>query len=143
VPAYPYNPTKSKQLAPAGGAEAAGEGRLLVPTSVSRPYMPNPANNFQAFAADLDKAGFDVSRPLSAVEARLPGRGPGRQGPAVPVRLDRRLPDPAQLPGTSTSGARRPVRLQESGALRLARQGGCGAGSSTSGPRSTSRPASR
>jgi len=30
------------------------------PTSVSRPYMPDPQRNFEAFAASLNKAGFQV-----------------------------------------------------------------------------------
>ena len=30
------------------------------PADVSRPYMPNPKNNFQAFAASLNKSGFKV-----------------------------------------------------------------------------------
>ena len=30
------------------------------PTDVSRPYMPDPARNFQAFAASLNKSGFKV-----------------------------------------------------------------------------------
>jgi peptide/nickel transport system substrate-binding protein len=31
------------------------------PTDVSRPYMPDPARNFQAFAASLEKSGFKVT----------------------------------------------------------------------------------
>jgi hypothetical protein len=30
------------------------------PTSISRPYMPDPQRNFEAFAASLNKAGFQV-----------------------------------------------------------------------------------
>jgi peptide/nickel transport system substrate-binding protein len=30
------------------------------PTEVSRPYMPDPVKNFQAFSASLTKAGFKV-----------------------------------------------------------------------------------
>jgi peptide/nickel transport system substrate-binding protein len=30
------------------------------PTDVSRPYMPDPKRNFQAFSSDLNKAGFRV-----------------------------------------------------------------------------------
>jgi peptide/nickel transport system substrate-binding protein len=65
VPSYPYNPTKSKQLLQQAGLKLPVKVDFWYPTSVSRPYMPNPANNFQAFAADLDKAGFNVS-PHSA-----------------------------------------------------------------------------
>ena len=35
------------------------------PTDVSRPYMPDPKRNFEAFAASLEKAGFKVT-PKSA-----------------------------------------------------------------------------
>jgi peptide/nickel transport system substrate-binding protein len=31
------------------------------PTDVSRPYMPDPPRNFQAFAASLEKSGFKVT----------------------------------------------------------------------------------
>jgi peptide/nickel transport system substrate-binding protein len=30
------------------------------PTNVSRPYMPNPKLNFEAFSASLEKSGFQV-----------------------------------------------------------------------------------
>ena len=63
LPAYPYNPNKSKQLLQQAGLKLPVKVDFWYPTSVSRPYMPNPANNFQAFAADLDKAGFDVVYP--------------------------------------------------------------------------------
>ena len=35
------------------------------PTDVSRPYMPDPKRNFEAFAASLNKSGFKVT-PKSA-----------------------------------------------------------------------------
>jgi peptide/nickel transport system substrate-binding protein len=65
VPSYPYNPTKSKQLLQQAGLKLPVKVDFWYPTNVSRPYMPNPANNFQAFSADLAKAGFDVT-PHSA-----------------------------------------------------------------------------
>jgi peptide/nickel transport system substrate-binding protein len=65
VPQYPYNPNKSKQLLQQAGLKVPVKVDFWYPTSVSRPYMPNPANNFQAFSADLDKAGFNVT-PHSA-----------------------------------------------------------------------------
>src|SRR5262249_42343688 len=61
VPAYPYNPDKSKQLLQQAGLKLPLKVDFWYPTSVSRPYMPNPANNFQAFASSLSKAGFDVT----------------------------------------------------------------------------------
>jgi peptide/nickel transport system substrate-binding protein len=65
VPQYPFNPDKSQQLLKQAGLKLPVHVDFWYPTSVSRPYMPNPANNFQAFAADLQKAGFDVT-PHSA-----------------------------------------------------------------------------
>jgi peptide/nickel transport system substrate-binding protein len=65
VPAYPYNPTKSKQLLQQAGLKLPVKVDFWYPTSVSRPYMPNPANNFQAFSANLAAAGFEVT-PHSA-----------------------------------------------------------------------------
>jgi peptide/nickel transport system substrate-binding protein len=61
VPTYPYNPDKSQQLLKQAGLKLPVHVDFWYPTSVSRPYMPNPANNFQAFSADLQKAGFDVT----------------------------------------------------------------------------------
>jgi peptide/nickel transport system substrate-binding protein len=60
VPQYPYNPNKSRQLLQQAGLKLPVKVDFWYPTSVTRVYMPNPANNFQAFAADLDKAGFNV-----------------------------------------------------------------------------------
>jgi peptide/nickel transport system substrate-binding protein len=60
VPEYPYNPDKSKQLLQQAGQKLPLKVDFWYPTSVSRPYMPNPANNFQAFSASLSKAGFEV-----------------------------------------------------------------------------------
>jgi peptide/nickel transport system substrate-binding protein len=61
VPSYPYNPAKARQLLQQAGVKVPLTVDFWYPTSVSRPYMPNPANNFQAFAADLEKAGFKVT----------------------------------------------------------------------------------
>ncbi len=50
---------KAKQLiAESGVANPTVE--FWYPTGVSRPYMPDPAANFQAFSADLTAAGFTV-----------------------------------------------------------------------------------
>jgi len=59
VPTYNYDPAKAKQLI----AESGVSNPTLTfwyPTNVSRPYMPDPAANFQAFKADLEAVGFKV-----------------------------------------------------------------------------------
>jgi peptide/nickel transport system substrate-binding protein len=59
VPEYPYDPAKAKQLiAESGVSNPTIE--FWYPTNVSRPYMPQPEANFQAFQADLKAAGFNV-----------------------------------------------------------------------------------
>jgi len=64
VTKYDYDPDKAKQLiAESGVTNPAIE--FWYPTSISRPYMPDPAANFQAFKADLEKVGFKVT-PKSA-----------------------------------------------------------------------------
>ena len=59
VPKYEYDVDKAKQLiAESGVSNPTVE--VWYPTGVSRPYMPDPAANFQAFSADLEAAGFTV-----------------------------------------------------------------------------------
>jgi peptide/nickel transport system substrate-binding protein len=60
VPKYPYNPARARQLLQQAGVELPLEVEFWWPTDVSRPYMPNPRNNFQAFAASLNRSGFRV-----------------------------------------------------------------------------------
>ena len=60
VPDYSYNPTKSKQLLQQAGLSLPVKIDFWYPTNVSRPYMPDPARNFQAFSASLNDAGFNV-----------------------------------------------------------------------------------
>jgi peptide/nickel transport system substrate-binding protein len=61
VPAYPYNPAKSIALLKQAGLTPPVKVDFWWPTNVSRPYMPDPQRNFEAFAASLDKAGFQVT----------------------------------------------------------------------------------
>jgi peptide/nickel transport system substrate-binding protein len=61
VTKYPYNPTKAKQLLQAAGLTLPVPVEFWYPTDVSRPYMPDPPRNFQAFAASLEKSGFKVT----------------------------------------------------------------------------------
>lgn len=60
VPNYPYNPTKAKQLLQAAGLSLPVPVEFWYPSSVSRPYMPDPASNAQAFANSLNASGFQV-----------------------------------------------------------------------------------
>ena len=60
VKKYPYNPARSQQLLRQAGLTLPVEVEFWYPTDVSRPYMPDPAKNFQVFAASLNKSGFKV-----------------------------------------------------------------------------------
>jgi peptide/nickel transport system substrate-binding protein len=57
---YPYNPDKAKQLLQQAGLTLPVTLDFWYPTGVSRPYMPDPQRNFEAFAASLEKSGFKV-----------------------------------------------------------------------------------
>jgi peptide/nickel transport system substrate-binding protein len=64
VKTYAYDVEKAKKLiAESGVSNPTLE--FWYPTGVSRPYMPEPEANFQAFKADLEKAGFKIT-PKSA-----------------------------------------------------------------------------
>ena len=60
VPKYSYNPNKAKQLLRSAGLSLPVKVDFWYPTNVSRPYMPNPKLNFEAFSASLEKSGFQV-----------------------------------------------------------------------------------
>ena len=60
VPKYPYNPNKAKSLLRSAGLSLPVKVDFWYPTNVSRPYMPNPKLNFEAFSASLEKSGFQV-----------------------------------------------------------------------------------
>ena len=65
VTEYPYDPEKSKELLQQAGLTLPVPIDFWYPTDVSRPYMPDPKRNFEAFAASLNKSGFKVT-PHSA-----------------------------------------------------------------------------
>jgi peptide/nickel transport system substrate-binding protein len=61
VTQYEYDPDRSRELLEEAGIETPLELTFCYPTDVSRPYMPDPQRNFEAFAADLDAAGFKIT----------------------------------------------------------------------------------
>jgi peptide/nickel transport system substrate-binding protein len=60
VTEYTYDPAKAKQLLQQAGVQMPLQIDFWYPTDVSRPYMPDPKRNFEAFAASLNKSGFRV-----------------------------------------------------------------------------------
>jgi peptide/nickel transport system substrate-binding protein len=65
VTTYEYDPEKAKQILTDAGYTLPVALEFWYPTDVSRPYMPDPKRNFEAFAASLNKSGFKVT-PRSA-----------------------------------------------------------------------------
>jgi peptide/nickel transport system substrate-binding protein len=61
VTMYDYDPEKSKQLLQEAGLTLPVPLEFWYPSDVSRPYMPDPKRNFEAFKASLEKAGFKVT----------------------------------------------------------------------------------
>jgi peptide/nickel transport system substrate-binding protein len=60
VQTYTYDPAKAKSLLQKAGVKIPLKVDFWYPTDVSRPYMPDPKRNFEAFAASLNKSGFKV-----------------------------------------------------------------------------------
>jgi peptide/nickel transport system substrate-binding protein len=60
VQKYDFNPAKAQQLLRRAGLSLPVEIEFWWPTGVSRPYMPDPKRNFEAFAASLERSGFKV-----------------------------------------------------------------------------------
>jgi peptide/nickel transport system substrate-binding protein len=61
VTKYAYNPTKAKQLLNSSSCHVPCKVDFWYPTNISRPYMPDPKRNFEAFSASLSQAGFQVT----------------------------------------------------------------------------------
>ncbi len=60
VTKYAFNPTRSKELLRQAGCGPPCKISFWYPTGVSRPYMPDPKANFEAFKASLEQSGFEV-----------------------------------------------------------------------------------
>ena len=60
VPQYKYDPAKAKALIKESGVTDLNV-EFYYPSDVSRPYMPDPTANFEAFKADLEAVGFIVT----------------------------------------------------------------------------------
>ncbi len=59
VPTYDFDLAKAKQLIQESGVTNPTI-EFWYPTDVSRPYMPDPAKNFELMRGDLEEAGFKV-----------------------------------------------------------------------------------
>jgi peptide/nickel transport system substrate-binding protein len=57
---YPYDPDMAKQILTDAGYDLPVKIEFWYPTDVTRPYMPDPKRNFEAFSASLEKSGFKV-----------------------------------------------------------------------------------
>src|SRR5215211_660264 len=65
VTEYSYDPEKAKQTLTDAGYDLPVKIEFWYPSDVTRPYMPDPKRNFEAFQASLEKSGFKVT-PKSA-----------------------------------------------------------------------------
>jgi peptide/nickel transport system substrate-binding protein len=61
VTEYTFDPDKSKQLLQDAGLSLPVKIEFAYPSDVSRPYMPDPKRNFEAFKASLEQSGFQVT----------------------------------------------------------------------------------
>jgi peptide/nickel transport system substrate-binding protein len=61
VTEYEYDPERARQLLQDAGLELPVEIEFWYPSDVSRPYMPDPKRNFEAFKASLEESGFKVT----------------------------------------------------------------------------------
>ncbi len=77
---YPYNPDKAKALLKQAGLTLPVPVEFWYPTGVSRPYMPDPQRNFEAFAASLENSGFKVTVTERSVAPGLRLEGERRDG---------------------------------------------------------------
>jgi peptide/nickel transport system substrate-binding protein len=60
VKEYRYDPARSRALLRRAGLRLPVKVDFWFPTDVSRPYMPDPKRNFDAYASSIGRAGFEV-----------------------------------------------------------------------------------
>jgi peptide/nickel transport system substrate-binding protein len=60
VTEYTYDPEMAQQILTDAGYDLPVEIEFWFPTDVTRPYMPDPRRNFEAFRASLEESGFSV-----------------------------------------------------------------------------------
>ena len=61
VVTYSYNPSKARQLLNQSKCKVPCKIDFWYPSSVSRPYMPDPKRNFEVLSASLESSGFSVT----------------------------------------------------------------------------------
>jgi len=61
VQQYEHDPERARELLQQAGVQTPVELTFCYPTDVSRPYMPDPRRNFEAFRANLEEAGFRIT----------------------------------------------------------------------------------
>jgi len=60
VTEYEFDPERSRKLLEEAGLTLPVKITFWYPSDVSRPYMPDPKRNFEAFSASLKEAGFQI-----------------------------------------------------------------------------------
>ena len=61
VTTYSYKPSKARSLLNSSSCHVPCHIDFWYPSSVSRPYMPDPKRNFEVFKASLEASGFSVT----------------------------------------------------------------------------------
>ena len=117
-------PGQGEAVAPAGGRlKLPLAVDFWYPTSVSRPYMPNPQQNAEAFGASLRTVGFKVT--FHAAPWRPDYLGAVQSGKAELYLLGWTgdFGDPANFLNVHFGAAERHVRVQQPGALQPVAEG--------------------